>query len=361
MKNLKLILYSVLLFIANIVSNSFLERLSTISAPVEHDDMYLNKRDLINESGERRHEALLGDLARSKIMRELEDQRSVHEVVINLPLASAEKQKKFKEIANELGVDPKRFQLKAFSEDFDNGRGKKKAGFYEPGIIAVKEGVVGNNLDFIMRHELQHAIHNDRSGIFFTLSALMISGPVTTGLLFKRLATVSNIEKNVNFLQRYLPKPLVATVMPVAAIVGGLFVGADSINKYYGKLKETRADRRAAYSYGSAKKLLDYMPTYGAYQKNDAGYLGVRDYFDIAHHLIDQGKGDGITHEMVEERESLYINSDRIGFEFGLNQLNYIIAKKNHHGYNTDQLMEEREKILKKLAAIPEKKALKYY
>ena len=206
---MKCFLHILLILHTAAYSQSFLERLNNQSIPVEHTDMYLKVRDLINDQGRRKLEAVIDSACQAPIFKKINNIMPRYEYTIekefgSLANPSEDLQKRFDALAQRVHIDPKTIQLKTFLNT-------NTAGFAaNPNIIGINNSTHDNNIDLVLLHESTHQQHNDP-----TIISLAGAGGVVAG---------------VRGAFKYLPKKY--GIFAAAPIAIGIIAGRTMKNSY---------------------------------------------------------------------------------------------------------------------------------
>ncbi len=336
MKGIKFLVGVCLVVIAPIYANSFLEKLSSIAAPVEYKDMYLNERDLINDKGRRKLETVYDAACQSKPMGYLQDQldKFLHSDAFKIPDsypdASSELQEKFNKISLNMGVYISKIRLKGFQKDPSkdilnlNGNG---GAFFLPNLIFINEidetpleGLSPADAqiylanqhaiqNFNIAHELTHAKNNDT--VHGIATAFVGSGIGGVGA-YKLSKTLIN-----NSALARLPKKFLIPIKGLGLVSVAL---ATELGSSFGwqissKAQEKRADTNAAYS--SSMFDLPFSRGYEAPEIEEKGYLSGKKLLEIMKHRVDLGTAEGLPMEVIKAFENEVKQHQKNSYESG--------------------------------------------
>lgn len=270
--------------------------------------MYPEKR-FVDEQGRTKIQDVIDSASRSKPMMFMEEKLAklfsskLNSLSENYLPASDQIERKAKHKASEFGLDPA--SIKVYSTKVAPG-GKDAVGFSENGgkgvggfgHIIIDENQTRRALAHTINHEMQHVRHNDSAGSVLAVATGGVAGAISG---YKGIKNTGN-----SFSQR-LPKRFAAllkigtALFPLLTAKIGSSFAADKHTQY----KEKRADTLALYGTGSAKKVLDFLPYAKHYKPDASPYISKTELLEIARHLVDQGKGDGITHEIIHRKAQM--------------------------------------------------------
>ena len=265
-----------------------------------------------NDQGRTRIEACIDSITQSRLAsyvaaRQLKNNKANDEYFKKSSSElNSEIQDRVKKIAAEMSVDISNIKMREINNSENHVGAFTTTGYlvFNTAYCFKSSRPKLDYLEHLIRHELTHIKNNDAYASDLCAWLGGISAGRLGSLLVGSLMPSDYLDSKVQYCVSNVLTPAFL-FLATNIYLEKKFQDEKGFFKYF---KEKRADENALYSLGSAKKVLDLPDALATDFEGDdyslKGYRIGKHYLDIAEHLVEQGKGDGVTKEMIQERRT---------------------------------------------------------